>query len=263
MLLRTMQREEIARYCELLLSLTRRQLKARYKQSMLGASWAIFQPLSLMVIFTVVFSKFANIPSDGIPYPIFSYSGLLPWTLFATSLSTGVPSVVSNASLLTKVRIPTEIMPVASMLAALVDFFVAGLVFIGLMFIYQVQLTFYAIYLFPLLLVQLIFTLSLVLFASAINVFFRDIIIAVPLILQLWMFATPIIYPISVVPAKYHFIYMLNPMAPIVDGYRRILTQARPPDFECLGIGLLLSIILLVLGFWFFKNREKYFADVV
>ena len=258
-----MQREKIVRYWELLLSITLRQLRVRYKQSMLGVSWALFQPLALMIVFTLVFSKFAKIPSDGIPYPVFSYSGLLPWTLFATSLSTAVPSVVHNASLLTKVRMPTEVFPIASMLAALVDFSLAALVFVGLMFIYNVQLTLYAVYFLPLLLVQLVFTLSLALFASAINVFFRDIVVAVPLMLRLWMFATPIIYPISVVPSKYHLIYMLNPMVPIIDGYRRVLIQAQPPDFQFLGIDLLLSIILLVLGFWLFKNREKYFADVV
>lgn len=250
-------------YRELLYSITLREIKIRYKQSVLGMAWAILQPLSMMAIFTVIFSRFAKIPSDGIPYPIFSYSALLPWTFFATSLSFAIPSVVNNSSLVTKIYFPREIFPCASVLAAFVDFGIASTIFALMIILYRVAMTLNVLFVIPIVLIQILFALGISFWASAVNVRYRDVKYALPFVVQLWMYATPIVYPISIIPERYRTVYMLNPMAGIIDSYRRVVLQGTQPDPYYLGTASLVAIILFFLSYRYFKNAEMTFADVI
>ena len=250
-------------YRELLVNWVMREVRVRYKQSFLGVAWAILQPLSMMLIFTVVFSLFARIPSEGLPYPIFCYAALLPWTFFATSVSFGVPSVVNQMDLVTKIYFPREILPLSSVIAAFFDFLVASTVFIGLILFYKVQLSIQIVWLPLLLSIQVLLTLGIVLLASAINVFYRDIRFIIPLITQLWMFASPVIYPVSSVPEWLRPFYLLNPMAPILDGYRRVVLLGTIPDLKYLTISACVASILFVTGYYYFKRVELSFADLI
>lgn len=254
---------ELFSYNELLYNITLREIKIRYKQSVLGAMWAIIQPLSMMLIFTVVFSMFAKIPSDGIPYPIFSYVALLPWTFFASSLSFAIPSISNNANLVTKVYFPREIFPIASVLAAGVDLVIASAIFAMMMVFYRVPLTWYTLYVVPLVLLQATLALGVSFWASAVNVRYRDIKYALPFVLQLWMYATPIVYPLSVVPQQYRLLYVLNPMAGIIDAYRRAVLLGSPPESTSVGVSALLAVIVFALAYTYFKRQEATFADVV
>lgn len=248
---------------ELLESLVIKEVKVRYKQSVLGAAWAILQPLSLMVIFTIIFSHFARIPSEGIPYPIFSYCALLPWTFFASSLSSAIPSIVGNMNLVTKIYFPREIFPVAAVIARFVDFLIASVIFIGMMIFYRVPLTINLFWIPLIVVVQIMLTFGIVLFASAVNVFYRDISQVIPLVMRIWMYLTPIIYPISLVPEKFRDIYMLNPMAGIIDSYRQIILVGDAPNFKYLAIGVVVSVILFFGSYVYFKSVEMRFADVI
>ena len=248
---------------ELLIIWVMREIRVRYKQSLLGIAWAILQPLSLMLIFTLVFSFFAKIPSQGIPYPLFSYTALLPWTFFATSVSFGASSVVNQMDLVTKIYFPREILPFSSVIAAFIDFLVASVVFIGLIFYYEVTLSVQIFWLPILLLIQISLTLGIVLILSAMNVFYRDIRFIVPLITQIWMYASPIIYPVSSVPQRLRPIYLLNPMAPIIDGYRSVLLLGSEPNLKYLAFSAVIASVLLTVGYYYFKKVEKSFADLI
>ncbi|GBE05806.1 teichoic acid translocation permease protein TagG [bacterium BMS3Abin10] len=254
---------ELVKYRELLLNIAVREIKIRYKQSVLGIFWTILQPLLMMAIFTLIFSRFARIPSDGLPYPVFSYTALLPWTFFATSLSFAIPSLVTNSSLLTKIYFPREIFPMASILAATVDFFIAGVVFSVILIFYGISVTPYALYIIPIVFVQVMFTLAVALFASAMNVYYRDIRYALPFFIQIWMFLCPIIYPVSLVPERFRTLYMLNPMAPIIDGYRNVLLKGAPPEYGYLGIAAVITLVMLFLSYKYFKKVEMSFADKI
>lgn len=254
---------ELLRYRELLLNITAREIKVRYKQSLLGITWAILQPLAMMVIFTLVFSSFAKIPSDGIPYPLFSYTALLPWIFFATSLSVAIPSLVSNSNLLTKIYFPREIFPIASILAALVDFCIAALIFVALLVFYKVAPTLNVFYIVPILSIQVLLTLAVSLFASAVNVYYRDVKYALPFLIHIYMYLNPVIYPVSSVPERFKSLYMLNPMAPIISGYRKVLIMGTPPDFYYIGISASVSLIALFFSYKYFKRVEMSFADKI
>lgn len=255
--------KELIKYRELLFSIAAREIKIRYKQSLMGMSWAILQPLSMMLVFTIVFSKFVRVPSDGIPYPIFSYTALLPWAFFATSLSFASNSLINNADLVNKIYFPREIFPIASILAAFVDFLIASIIFIGMLFLYHVSININIVYIIPILFIQVLLTLGIALFTSAVNVRFRDIKYAVPLFMQLWMYASPIIYPISVVPERYKFAYSLNPMAGIIDGYRKAILEGSPPNFHHLGFSITITLIIVLFSYMYFKKAEKTFADII
>ncbi len=250
-------------YNELLLNITLREIKVKYKQSVLGFVWALLQPLSMMAIFTVIFSYFMKIPSDGVPYPIFSFAGLLPWTFFSSALAFAIPSVVSNNSLVTKIYLPREIFPIASVLSAFFDFCIASILFCGMLIFYKIPLTVNVLYLIPILLLQIMLILGVAFFFSAVIVYYRDVKYIVPLLTQLWMYISPIIYPVSIVPNHLRPFYMLNPMAPIIDGYRRVLLQGAAPDLFYLGIAAIVIIILLFFSYNFFKKFEMSFADVI
>ncbi len=248
---------------ELLFNITLRQIKVRYKQSVLGISWAILRPLSMMAIFTVVFSKFAKVPTDGIPYPIFSYCALLPWTFFTASLNAGVSSMVANSNLIKQIYFPREIFPISSILAGLFDFIIASVIFIGMMVFYKIELTPAALYVFPLLLIMIVFSLVLSLFLSAFNVYYRDVGHAVPFLLQLLMFAAPVVYSVSSVPEKYRFVYMLNPLAVIIDGFRRTVILGMAPD-KIFTLTAVVSVsVMFIFSYWYFKKVEMKFADIV
>jgi len=250
-------------YRELLYTIAARDVKVRYKQSVLGAVWAILQPLSLMLIFTVVFSKFARIPTNGIPYPIFSYCAVLPWTFFATSLAFAIPSLVNNITLVTKIYFPREIFPIAAVGASCFDFAIASLVFVGMMIYYHVAAS-VALLMVPVLLaIQILLTLGLAFAASALNVFFRDIRYLVPLAVQIWMFLSPVIYPLSMVPERYRLIYSLNPMAVLLAGYRSLILAGTMPSLPLLGLAAGISVGLFVVSYAIFKKLEPRFADVI
>ncbi|MBI5879686.1 MAG: ABC transporter permease [Chloroflexi bacterium] len=248
---------------DLLVAWTEREIKIRYKQSVVGSLWAILQPLSLMIMFTVIFSYWARVTTNGIPYPLFSYVALLPWTLFATSITFAVPSLVNNISLVTKVYFPREILPIASVLAALLDFGIASTIFLALSLFYQFQLSWTIVFVIPLLVLQLLLTVGIVLFLSAVNVFFRDIRFVIPIAVQLLMYASPIIYPISMVPDDWRLVYMLNPLAGLIDAYRSVVLAGEFPNMVFIGYSAIMSIGVFVLGYTYFKRQEPNFADLI
>lgn len=250
-------------YRELLWMWTIRDIKVRYKQSLLGAAWAILQPLSLMLIFSVIFTYFVKIPTEGIPYPIFSYSALLPWTFFANSIIFAVPSLVNNMNLLTKIYFPREIFPISAVAASFVDLLVASVVFVGMMLFYRVPVNITLLLVPVLLAIQILLTLGVVLLASAVNVFYRDIRFVVPVGVQLLMYATPIIYPVTLVPERFRAFYMLNPMAGLIESYRAVALQGTWPNWGYLGIAAGVSGTVFVLGYLYFKQVEWQFADVI
>lgn len=252
---------ELYAHRDLLLLWTLRDLKIRYKQSFLGVAWAVIQPLSIMVIFTLIFSYITHIPSDGTPYPLFSYAALLPWTLLSTSLTVAIPSLVNNMNLVTKTSFPREVLPIAGVAASLVDFGIAAIVFVGMYVVYGVHVAPSLVVVPLILIVQIILVLGIALWASALNVFYRDIRFVVPLATQLWMYATPVIYPISLVPARFRELYMLNPMASIIDGYRRALLDGGYPDWGSLALAAAISLVIFVFGYRYFKSAELQFAD--
>lgn len=255
---------ELFRYRELLWQITRREIRVRYKQSLLGMIWAVLQPLSLMVVFTVFFSWFARMESEGIPYPLFSYAALLPWSFLASSLTSAVPSLIANSHIITRIYFPREIIPLASVLAALFDFLFAAGAFVLLMIWYGVAPTPRALFIFPLLVVQVAFAAGVSLLLSSFTVLYRDVRHVLPLLLQIWMFITPILYPASIVPGGWREAYFaLNPMAVIVEGYRSAIILGAAPGAGRLLLAAVESAALLWAGYAYFKHLEKDFADIV
>ena len=254
--------QKLWQYRDLLYTLSLHRIKVRYKQSMLGGLWAVLQPLSLMLIFTFVFRFVANISSDAIPYSVFVYSALLPWNYFSSSVSTATNSLVSNAQFVTKVYFPREILPATYVIAAFCDLLVASIVLMGLMMYYQIPLTINVLYLIPIVIVLTCFSLAMSFLLSATQVRFRDIGVAVPLFLQLWLFATPVIYPLSSVPFRYKPLYMLNPMVGMIENFRNVLLRGTAPD-SSLFIAIAISIPLLFVSYVYFKQIETTMADVI
>jgi len=253
----------LARRRELLFNLASRDLKIRYKQSALGVAWAIVQPFALMVVFSIVFSLFVKIKTPGIPYPVFSYVALVPWTYFANGLGTGVSSLVGNANLVSKIYFPREIFPLASLLASFVDFLVAATIFAGMLLFYRIGLTPEVLWVPVIVLVQMAFMFGLMLVLSAANVFYRDVRLLLPFLLQLWMYVTPVIYPLALVPPRARPLFWLNPMTGIIDAYRRVIVQGQPPDAYQFLFAVVVSLVLLALSYRFFKGAEMRFADVI
>jgi homopolymeric O-antigen transport system permease protein len=253
----------LSHYRDLLYTLSVHRLKVRYKQSVLGPSWAVLQPLALMLIYTVIFAGIARVPSEGTPFALFAYCALLPWTFFATALSTATNSLVSHTNLVTKVYFPREILPLTYVIAALVDFLVASVVLGGLMVYYKVSLTPFALYAIPIVVVLTMFAVAVSLVLCAVQVRYRDIGVAMPLVLQVWMFATPVVYPLRVVPAAWQSLYELNPMVGIIESFRRVILQGQPPPFGALAISVVISVVLLPIAFIYFKHVEATVADVI
>ena len=255
---------ELWEYRELLYFLTWREFKVRYKQAALGVAWAILQPLLTMVIFSIIFGQLAKLPSDGVPYPVFSYVGLLPWQLFANALTRAGISLVGNSNLITKVYFPRLIIPLSAITAGLVDFAIAFVILLGLMFFYGIALTWSALWLFPLTILALLTSLAVSLWLSALNVQYRDVQYAIPFLVQAWMYASPVAYSTGLIPTTglWRVIYGLNPMAGVIQGFRWALLGGSPPDI-LMAISIMMVLVLLLSGLVYFKKMEKSFADVV
>ena len=255
--------QELIKFRGLLWVWSLREIRIRYKQSILGGIWAILQPLSYMVIFTVIFGFLVKVPTEGIPYPVFFYSALLPWTFFTSSISFAVPSLVNNFNLVTKIYFPREILPLGAIAAAFIDFIIASFMYLALLIIYQVPIRITILWLPVILLLQILLTLGVSLLGAALIVSYRDIRFIVPLGLQLWMYLTPVVYPLSTIPEQYRFFYMLNPMAWIIDSYRRIILLGQMPQWEYLALEVVIIVTLFVVGYFYFKRKEDAFADII
>jgi lipopolysaccharide transport system permease protein len=258
-------------YRELTYFLIWRDIKVRYKQTVLGASWAILQPVLTMVVFTIFFGKLGKIPSDNVPYPIFSYTALLPWMLFAKAISDAGRSMVANRTMITKVYFPRLVIPTASVFSGLVDFMLAFLVLVGMMVYYNyapnstyhVEIT-PAILTLPLfLLLAIITSLGVGLWFSALNVNYRDINYVLPFVTQLWLFLTPVVYPSSMLSPRWQLVYALNPMAGVVNGFRWALLGINSGLSFTLWISVAVALMLLISGLFYFKYMERTFADTI
>lgn len=254
---------EIWRYRELIYFLTWRDIKVRYKQAALGVGWALLQPLLNTLISTVIFGVLLDVPSDGLPYPVFVLAALMPWHLFSTSLQKSSISLVGNANLLTKIYFPRLIIPLASVLAVLVDFVISFFVLIIMMLVYRIYPTVNILWVFPLIFLAVLAALAVGLWLSALNVQYRDVQHMVPFIVQIWMYASPIVYPIETIPAGiWRTIYGFNPMVGVIQGFRWALFNGAPPDLTML-VSIITVIVLFITGLFYFRKMEKTFADIV
>jgi len=254
---------EIWEYRELIYFFVWRDLKVRYRQTILGVSWAVLQPFLTMVILSLFFGRLAKIPSDGLPYPVFSYAALVPWTFFASSLTTASNSIISSSNMLKKIYFPRMTLPIAAVLSGLVDLFLALLVLLGMMLVYGLVPTANVLWLPALLLLTLVTSLGASLWLSAMNVQFRDVRYAVPFLIQAWMFATPVAYPSSLLSEPWKTVYGLNPMAGVVEGSRWALLGTDTAPGLIILVSTLVAVALLLSGAYYFRRMEKSFADVV
>jgi len=260
----SLQLRELWRYRELLYFLIWRDVKVRYKQTVIGATWAIIQPFMTMVVFSIFFGNLAKIPSDGIPYPIFSYTALVPWAFFANGLTTSSNSLVGNSNLIKKIYFPRLVMPLSGVLAGLVDFILAFIVLIVMMLAFGIVPTINIIWLPVFLLLAFVTALGVGLWLSAMNVQFRDVRYVVPFLVQLWLFATPIAYPSSLITNPVlRLAYGLNPMTGVVEGFRWALLGVQTAPDPILLVSALAAIVVLISGAFYFRRMEKHFADVV
>ena len=250
-------------YRELLFFLTWRDIKVRYKQTLLGAAWAVIQPFFTMVVFSLFFGKLAGVPSDGVPYPLFSFAALVPWTFFAYSLTQSANSLVGNANLIQKVYFPRLVIPISSVLSGVVDFFLAFGVLLVMMLFYGFWPGLRMFWLAPLLFLTLVTALGVGLMLSALNVEYRDVRYTVPFLTQFWLFATPIAYPSSLLPEPWRTLYGINPMAGVVEGFRWVLLGTPGVPGPMVIASALVSLALLAGGAGYFRRMEKNFADVV
>ncbi len=252
-----------AAYFELLMNLTRREVKGRYSQSLFGAGWAIAQPLATMAVFTLVFARLAQMPSDGAPYPLFAFSALVPWFFFSNSVTSGTMSLVTYRNIVTKTYFPREIVPLAQVGSRLVDLAAASGLFVVLMIFYRRGVGPWGA-LVPLFFALLVlFTLGVTLATSAINVFYRDVSPVVQIGLQLWLYLTPVAYPLSAVPERYRTFFLLNPLTGVVEGLRAVLIFGREPDWQVVGISASIIVTIFIGAIVLFKKTDKYFADVI
>lgn len=262
---------ELWRYRELVYFLIWRDIKVRYKQTALGAAWAIIQPFFTMVVFTIFFGRLAKVPSDNVPYPIFSYTALLPWGMFTKALTDAGRSLISNRTMITKVYFPRLAIPLASVMSGIVDFAIAFVVLVGMMLYYNLLpgSTYHVsisanILLLPLfILLALITALGVGLWLSALNVIYRDINYILPFLTQFWLFITPIAYPSSMIPERWRLIYALNPMTGVVEGFRWVLLGTATAPGPMLAVSTAISLLLLVSGLFYFRRMERTFADTV
>ena len=255
--------DEVWEYRELLYFLTWRDIKVRYKQTVLGAAWAIIQPFFTMVVFSLFFGKLAQMPSDGIPYPIFAYAALVPWTFFANGLTQSSSSLVGSANLIKKVYFPRLVVPISSVISGVVDFVLAFLVLLGMMLYFGIVPTMNVLWLPFLLLLAFITSLGVGLWFSAMNVQFRDVRYTVPFLTQFWLFATPIAYPSSLLEEPWRTLYGINPMVGVVEGFRWALLGTDTAPGGIILVSALVSLSLLIGGAFYFRRMEKTFADVV
>jgi lipopolysaccharide transport system permease protein len=253
--------KEFWQYRELFYFFVWRDIKVRYKQTLLGALWAIIQPFFTMVVFTIFFGKFANMPSEGVPYPVFSYSALVPWTFFSGAVILSGNSLIGNSNLLTKVYFPRFVIPASAVLSGLLDYFIASALLFGILIYYQISirvtLVFYPVLVVPLVLLAL----GIGMIFSSLNVKYRDVKYAIPFFIQLWMFASPIIYPLSNLPERYRTIAAINPLTGIIETYRSIVIPGKQIDPILLVYSIAASVIIFILGMIYFFSAEKRFSD--
>lgn len=257
---------DLWRYRELFYFLTWRDVKVRYKQTSLGAAWAVLQPLGNMILFTLLFGRLAKLPSDGIPYPLFAYAGLLPWTFFANAVGSSGNSLVGSSHLITKVYFPRMIIPASAILAGLVDLGISFVVMAALMVWYGVPVSGSILMMPILVLLTAILALGVGMWLSALHVRYRDIRYLIPFLIQFWMFATPVIYPASLMPERYRMIYFLNPMSGLIEAYRvALLGGVNGAKFNLVTLGMAggLAILMLIYATYHFRRMEKTFADIV
>ena len=254
---------ELWAYRDLLYFLIWRDVKVRYKQTAIGVIWAILQPLVTMIIFTVVFRRFANVPSDGLPYSVFAYTALLPWNLFASALTRSSTSVVGEAHLISKVYFPRLIVPLSATVVGLIDFAVAFVILLVMMTWFGIFPSWAVLSLPLFLMLALLTALAVGLWLSALNVKYRDVGHTIPLLTQIWMFASPVAYPISLVPSEWRLLYSINPMAGVIEGFRWSLLGKEQPDFLVIAVSSTVVMAILFGGLFYFKRMERTFADVV
>jgi lipopolysaccharide transport system permease protein len=253
---------DIWQFRDLLYILTLRDIKVRYKQTVLGILWVIIQPLFMMIVFTLFFGRLAGIPSDGIPYPLFAYAGLLPWTFFSNAVNSSGNSLVGNSSLITKVYFPRMIIPIAAVGSGLIDFVIAFGLLVLLMLYYGIGFSPNILMLPILALLTALLAIGVGMWTSALNVKYRDIRYALPFLLQLWMFTTPIIYPSSLVPDKWRGLFLINPLTGLIEGYRSAIF-GKPFDLMGLGISIFIIFVVLIYSAHTFRQMERSFADIV
>lgn len=251
------------RYRELLWVLTKRDIQVLYKQAFLGAAWAILQPVFAVVIFSIIFGHFVRMPSEGVPYPIFAFAGVLPWTYFAEAMRRSSTGLVTDSELVRKIYFPRLIMPIANVTAPLLDFCIAFVVLIAMMLFYGIVPGWKFLLVPPLILVAALLALSIGLWLAPINVRFRDVKHTLPFIIQVWMYASPIVYPLSMVPREWQWAYSLNPMVGVIEGFRWAVFDRGDPNFLALGMSLIVIAALFIGGLLFFRRMELTFADTI
>ena len=257
------ERLSLSAYVELLLNLTRREVKGRYSQSLFGAGWAIAQPLATMAVFTLVFSRLGKMPSDGAPYPLFAFVALVPWFFFSNSVTSGTMSLITYRNIVTKTYFPREIVPLAQVGSRLVDFAAASSLFALLMIYYRVGVGPWAAMVPVFFMLLVLFTVGFTMLTSAGNVFYRDVSPVVQIALQLWLYLTPVAYPLSVVPERFRPLFLLNPLTGVVEGLRAVLVFGREPEWPVVGVSAALIVTIFLIAVVLFKKTDKYFADVI
>jgi lipopolysaccharide transport system permease protein len=251
-------------YFELLMNLTRREVKGRYSQSFFGVAWAIVQPLSAMIVFTIVFSRVAHVPSDGVPYPLFAYAALVPWFFFSNSVASGTLSLITYRNIVTKTYFPREIVPLSQVCSRFIDFAAASLFYAGFMAYYRVSLGPWALMAPVFFALLILFTVGFTMATSAVNVFYRDVNPVVQIALQLWLYLTPVAYPLSASSSRFlHWLFVLNPLTAIVEGFRASLIFNRAPNWNIVFLSAAITIVVFASAFVMFKKMDKYFADVI
>jgi len=255
--------KDLWNYGELLYFLAWRDVKVRYKQTALGVAWAVLQPVMTMVVFTIFFGRLAKLPSDGIPYPLFSLCALLPWTLFSKALGESSNSLVANSNLISKVYFPRLIIPVSTVLAGLVDFGIASVILLVMMVWYGLFPNLAALAVPAFILFAILTALAVSLWLSALNVEYRDVRYTIPFLTQIWMFGSPIAYSASLIPERWRFLYGLNPIAGVIEGFRWALLGKAHPEWGLLAVSCAIVLLLLVTGLIYFKRMERTFADVI
>ncbi len=255
--------KEFWQYRELFFFLVWRNIKVRYKQTLLGASWAIIQPFFTMVVFTLFFGKMAKMPSDGVPYPIFSYAALLPWTYFSQTLNQTGNSLVASKNLITKIYFPRMVIPTSYALSGLVDFALASVILFGMMIFYQIPLQ-WNLLLLPLLMIPVfLLVLGVGMIFSSLNVKYRDIKHTLPFIVQIWLFMTPVIYPTSIIPERYQALIAFNPTVGLIEAIRGLILPTREIDWHLFTISVSVTLVTLLAGVVYFRKTERQFADII
>lgn len=255
--------KDIFKYKDLITLLTDREVKIRYKQSVLGILWALFQPAMMVILFTAIFTKVVKMPTGNIPYPVFFLVGLIPWTFFANSLTTAIPSIVSNGDLVRKIYFPRVIFPLVSICASFFDFLISFILLVLVMIYFKIQISVWILLLPLICLIQILFTVAITLLFSALNVFYRDVKNALANIVQIWMFATPVIYPLENIRPHLQEILILNPMTGIIHAYRCVLVRGVEPNWYFLFVSTFISVLIFIVAYIIFKKLEPNFADYV